>query len=194
MTKIEKLLIHSNNVYTTQDLAVIWEISDKTKLWNIIRHYLRVNKLTRIHKGIYALTPTTSVKPYTSFELGQKLITPSYISFYTALAKHGIISQYYENIHLAALISKSLQIDNQTFVYHKIKNSVFYDPTGIKDQTTYQIADPERAICDSLYLFPNLAFDNLDSIDTQKLSQIATIYHNKRLIQSVKKLIKITQK
>lgn len=194
MTKIEKLLIHPNSVHTTQDLSVIWNITNKKDLWNVIRYYLRTKKLTRIHKGIYAKLPTTSLKPYTSFELGQKLITPSYISFYTALAKHGIISQYYESIHLAALISKSLQVDNQTFVYHKIKDSVFYDPTGIEDQTIYQMAGPERAICDSLYLFPNLAFDNLDSIDTQKLSQIATIYHNKRLIQSVKKLIKTIQK
>ena len=56
------------------------------------------------------------------------------------------------------------------------------------------MAGPERAICDSLYLFPNLAFDNLNSVNTQKLSQIATIYHNKRLIQSVKKLIKTIHK
>ena len=194
MTKIEKLLIHPNNIYTSQDLSVIWNITNKKDLWNVIRYYLRTQKLTRIHKGIYTKLPTTSLKPYISFELGQKLITPSYVSFYTALAKHGLISQYYESIHLAALISKSLQVDNQTFVYHKIKDSVFYDSTGIEDQTIYQMAGPERAICDSLYLFPNLAFDNLNSVNTQKLSQIATIYHNKRLVQSIKKLIKTIQK
>ena len=77
MTKIEKLLIHPNSVHTTQDLSVIWNITNKKDLWNVIRYYLRTKKLTRIHKGIYAKLPTTSLKPYTSFELGQKLITPS---------------------------------------------------------------------------------------------------------------------
>jgi len=190
MTKIEKLLIHPNNIFTSQDLAVIWNITNKTKLWGVIRHYLRTQKLTRIHKGVYAKSATASVKPHTSFELGQKLITPSYISFYSALASHGIIFQFHESVHSAALVSKIIKVNRKNFVYHKIKDSVFYNSTGIEDKITYKIASPERAVCDSLYLFPNLAFDNLDSVNPEKLLQTSATYHNQRLIQSIKKLIK----
>lgn len=194
MTKIEKLLIHPHNIFTVQDLSIIWNISNKPRLWNAIRHYLRVGKLLRVHKGVYAKTSSTSLEPYTSFELGQKLLTPSYISFYTALANHGIIFQFHQGIHLAALVSKTIKVNKDTFIYHKIKDAIFYDSTGIKDNQTHKIAEPERAICDSLYLFPNLSFDNLDFLDPEKLLQVSAIYHNHRLAQSIKKLIKIINK
>ncbi len=183
MTKIEKLLVLPQKIFSVQDLSVIWEIKDQVQLWNQIRYYLRTKKLIRLHKGVY------SVGKYDEYELAQKLIVPSYISVYTALARHGIIFQYYQTIHSMALISKNIHVDNQGYTYHKLKDDIFYDSTGIEKTETYQLAGPERAICDTLYLYPHLGFDNLRGIDPEKLHQVALIYKNQRLIKEIDKYI-----
>lgn len=188
MTKIEKLLKSTLNVFTVQDLATIWQMDDKKKLWNNIRYYLRVGKLIRVHRGVYVKGE------YTSFEVAQKLVTPSYISFYTALARHGVIFQLYTSIHCMALISKNLSTERGKFIYHKLKEKVFFDSSGIEDMGNYHMAGPERAICDSLYLVPGLGFDSLEKIDFSFLRKISKIYHNQRLEAEVKKIITLETK
>jgi len=183
MTKIEKLLQSSMRVFTVQDLASFWAISDKKRLWNNIRYYLRIGKLGHVHKGIY------TIGKYSSLDLAQKLITPSYISFYTALAKYGIIFQQYETIHSMAEVSKTILIKNKKFTYHQLKKNVFFDSLGIVNKETYQIAGPERAVCDSLYLVPSLGFDNMDAVNPEKLLNMAIIYNNKQLVKRVNKLL-----
>lgn len=185
MTKIEKLLLSPQNIFTVQDLALLWEIADQKKLWSIIRYYLRIKRLLRIHKGLY------SIRPYTSFEVAQKLITPSYVSFYSALSACGIIFQHYEMVYSMALISKEITIKSETYKYHQLKQQVFFDPLGIEDKNTYKIAGPERAMCDSLYLVPGLAFDNLRGVNVDLLSTIAQIYDNARLEKEVAKIIHV---
>lgn len=185
MTKIEKLLLSGQNIFTVQDLATLWQISDKVQLWNTIRYYLRSNKLNRIHKGLYA------VRNYDSYEVAYKLVIPSYISFYTALGFHGITFQSYETTHSMSLISKKIKIKSRDFNFHRIKEEIFFDPTGIDEVKSdngfvkYKIADKERAICDSLYLLPNLAFDNLSGVNFDKLLSTAKIYKNKKLEKTV---------
>ena len=183
MTKMEIILTSNQHVFTTQDLALFWNLGDKKTLWNNIRYYLRTGKLIRLHKGVYA------TGEYSSYELCQKLITPSYISFYTALSSHGVISQYYDTIHAMALVSKQITTKKQKFQYHKLKEIVFYNPLGITNNTTFRIASPERAVCDSLYLIPSLGFDKLGFIDPIKLKKISQIYQNKKLEERVAKLI-----
>ena len=73
-------------------------------------------------------------------------------------------------------------------MYKTIKPEISLDPTGINYRQGYAIASPERALCDRLYLTPNHYFDNLRSIDWEKLEEIATIYDNKRLLLDVKHL------
>lgn len=187
MTKVEKLLTSSQNIFTTQDLATIWGISEKKSLYDSIKYYLRKGSLKRIHKGIY------SIKKFTSFEVSQKIITPSYISFYTALAFHGISFQLDTSIHSMALKSKKLSVNNEQYVYHKLKDAVFFDSLGVKDMTTHYIAGPERAVCDSLYLVPELAFDNLKMIDFNLLRKTSKIYGSSRLELEVEKIVTVKE-
>ncbi|MFH2022071.1 MAG: hypothetical protein ABIJ33_02200 [Patescibacteria group bacterium] len=185
LNKIEKLLASSQNVFTTQDLAVIWGVTNAVSLHANIQYYVGLGKIKRIHKGIYV------VREYTSFEFAQKIVTPSYISFYSALVAHGIVFQLYTSIHSASLISKKINISQEKFVYHKLKEQVFSDSIGIENMSTYLIAGPERAICDSLYLYSGLAFDNLRMIDFDVLRKISKIYHNQRLEQKIESIIRL---
>jgi len=185
MDKIEKLLVLHKNVFTTQDLSVIWGISEKTKLWEVIKYYLRKKKLYKIYRGIYSLD-----KKYLEFELAQKLKPFSYISLHTALSIHGINFQYYSSIHSVSMISKKYMVAGIEYSYHQIKDFIFYNKLGLIDKKTYILACKERAICDSLYIWPRMNMDHLEAVDEEKLYQIALIYKNKRLLNDIQRLIK----
>lgn len=185
LKKIELLIASKQSVFTTQDLGLVWQIPGKRKLFEIIKYYLRSKRLQSIYKGLYVIPEVRTPSPN---EIAQKLVPLSYISLSTALAFHGINFQYDSAIHAASLTSRRYKINDQVYVYHKIKDVVFFDQAGLENRTTHTIASPERAVCDTLYFFPDWSFDNLDKINKNKLLELSVIYLNKKLEQRVKKL------
>ena len=185
MDKIEKLLVLNKNVFSTQDLSIIWGISVKKKLWEIIKYYVRKNKLYRIYRGIYSLD-----KKYSQFELAQKIQPISYISLHTALSIHGINFQYYSTFYSISLVSKKYLIADIEYSYHQVKDYIFYNKRGIVNKGLYFIANKQRAICDTLYMWPNMTFDHVDPLDTDTLLEIAKMYKNKRLVHDIALFIK----
>ncbi len=185
-TRIEKLISSGKNVFSINDIAVIWEITDRRKLIEIIKHYIRNKRLFSAHKGIY-----TYDEKYDTYDLAQKLVPLSYISLYTALQNHGICFQHYSSIFCVAMKSRIYEINNQTYIYKQIKGSILFNSVGLINNGKYTIADKERTICDSIYFFPGIYFDNLRNIDTEKLKNISNIYSNLRVEKEVKKLMDI---
>jgi predicted transcriptional regulator of viral defense system len=183
ISRIEQLALSGKKVFTTEDLAVIWQIPQRRKLIESIKYYLREKRLTSIHKGVYAYG-----EDYTPLDIAQKLVPLSYISLYTTSQMHGLTFQYYETIYCMSLKSKKYTIKGQKYVYRKLKEPVFYNQTGLVDSGRYFIADKERTITDCLYVFPGFAFDNLQGVDTEKLLKLSRIYNNKRLEREVKKI------
>jgi predicted transcriptional regulator of viral defense system len=185
MTKREKLIKADKNILTIQDLSVIWNIENRKKLLEVIKYYIRKGRLKGIRRGVYSLSDD-----YDHFELAQKIIPLSYLSFYTALAYHGIIFQFYKTIHSMALNTKNIEIRDQNFFYHKIKSEIFFNSLGIEKKERYMIASPERAVCDTLYLKPHIYFDNILKLNIKNLFTVSEIYKNKRLEADIKNLIK----
>lgn len=185
MTKIEKLLLSKRAVFSVNDLAVLWNMSERKKLWESIKYYLRIGKLIRVYSGTYILN-----QDYSELELAVKLFSPAYISFHTALGIYGINFQHYQSVHAMALASKKIKIDNQVFVYHQLQDDIFFNEVGIIKESSYRLASPERAICDSLYLIPSMTFDVLDQVDPHKLLEVVKIYQNQALAKRVSELIK----
>lgn len=185
MTKIEKLRTTRNTVFSVDDLAIYWQISERTKLWSLIRYYLRTQRLTRIHSGIYAFDHN-----YSNLELATKLLPPAYISFHTALGIYGINFQQHQTIHAMALASKKIRVDNQQYSFHQIKDHILFNEMGVYQAEQYRIATAERAICDSLYLEPGLTFDNLENVDLAEIQVVAGLYNNKSLEKRVARLAK----
>lgn len=185
ITNIEKLVSSGKKVFTIEDLAVMWQISERRRLIERIKYYLREKRLIHISKGVYAYGTD-----YTPMDVAQKLVPMSYTSLYTTSQMHGLTFQYYETIYSIALTSKTYTIDNKNYIYHKVKETIFYSQVGLVNNGRYTIADKERTICDCLYVFPGFHFDNLLGLDTRKLSELSKLYGNKRLERDVKKLIK----
>ena len=184
MTKYDLLVKSGKKLFNVDDLVAIWSETDRRDALESIKGYVNRGKVFSLYKGIYSLE-----EDYNTLQLGQKLFTPSYISYYSALTIHGIIFQKYQDTHLFAETSKKILIDSNNYIYHKVKIDILLNRTGLVINNHYTIASKERAICDSLYINKGIAFDNLRDIDIDKLSSISKIYKNKRLERDVKKLI-----
>ena len=185
INNIERIAQSGKHIFTTADLGVLWSIPDRRRLIELIKYYLRTSRLTLLTKGVYAYGTD-----YDQLEIAQKLVPLSYISLYTACQVHGLTFQHYETIFAIAPISRTYNLPFGSFEYHRVKDSIFFNPHGLTQTQHYTIASPERTVADCLYLYPNFAFDNLRSLDHAKLASIASIYDNHSLTKRINLLIR----
>ena len=184
------LMRSKNTIFTTKDVALLWGETNVTFVTKKLYRYIKAGKLYSVRKGIYAKGAT-----YEKYELATKICTPSYISFETVLAKAGVVFQFYNQIFVASYLTRELVIDNQVYSLKKIRDSLLINKTGIDVKENYFIASPERALLDVLYLNKEYYFDNLNSINWNKVEEILPIYGgNKRMQAKIKKLRLATQK
>lgn len=184
MKHIDKIIDSWKTVFTYEDLKIILWIENKESIKSLLARLKKNNILKNIYKWIYVLNN------YSELELASKLKKNSYISLETVLQKNWIVFQDYSGLIFSVnddTIEKKLW--DFTYKYNKIKDSILHNPTWIINKKNYQIASSERAICDRIYLSKNYFFDDLESIDKEKLLEISQIY-NKRVILEVKKLLK----
>lgn len=173
-----------NSVFTTREIALILNETNKDALKSKINYYIKKGVLQAVRRGIY-------VKPnYNKFELATKIYTPSYISLETVLQKESVIFQYYKTIFVVSYLSRCLEVKDQKIQFRKIKNEILLNPAGIIKTKTYSIASKERAFLDALYLYKDYHFDNLDVLDQKELFTIVPIYQSKALLQLLKKYFK----
>jgi predicted transcriptional regulator of viral defense system len=192
MNKILELSKTDKEIFSTQDLAVIWNQQDKRKLYEIIKYYLRTNQLHQITRGIYSIEKLNE-KDITenislAFKIAQKISPNSYISLYTALKYHGLIFQYYESIYSIGERNVEREVFNKKFIYKSIKDDIFRNERAIISKNGYRIASKERAVCDTLYLIPNVGIDDIEALNKKEVEEISKIYRNKSLDKRLKLL------
>ncbi|MEG1573442.1 MAG: hypothetical protein RR328_07845, partial [Bacteroidales bacterium] len=134
-------------------------------------------------KGIYAKSN------YNPEELACSLYTPSYISLEYVLQKAGVVFQYDERITTVSYLSRSIEIEGQTYAYRKIKGEILVITDGIIRNSNINIATPERAFLDLIYLNKEYYFDNLNPLDKELINKLLPIYNSKTLTARVKKLL-----
>jgi predicted transcriptional regulator of viral defense system len=102
--------------------------------------------LSRASKGLY-LNP---YNPPTQEELAMVLKSPAYISMESALARQGILSQSPFTLTLVTTASTGTVDAMKTrFEYHHLQSAWF---TGYRRHDAYDMAEPEKALCDLVYL------------------------------------------
>lgn len=172
------------SVFTMQGIAMTYgQELERNTIKNKMIGYVKKGELINPRKGIYA-------KPgYDEKELACLLYTPSYISLEYVLQRAGIIFQYSDEITSVGNLSRSVEIDGKVYKYRKIKSEILIDTAGIICEGNVNIASPERAVLDTLYLNSNYYFDNPTSLDKQKVYSLLPIYNSKTLEQRVKKIL-----
>ena len=173
----------ARTVFSLNDIAMLIGESDFKKLNERLNYYVRKGKLLRPRKGVY-------VKPnYNPEELVCLLYTPSYISLEYVLQKAGVVFQYDERITAVSYLSRSIDIEGRTCAYRKIKGEILIVTQGISQIGNVNIATPERAFLDILYLNATYYFDNLNPLDKNLITKLLPIYNSKTLTARVKKLL-----
>ncbi|MFA6519034.1 MAG: hypothetical protein WCV93_05310 [Candidatus Shapirobacteria bacterium] len=172
-------------VLTINDISLIWGDSNSKAIKSRLSYYVKNEDLIRIRRGIYAKN-----QQYNKLELATRIFTPSYISFETVLAKEGVVFQYQTKIQLASYLTRKLEVDGEIYSYKKLKNLIVTNSVGVENINETSIASKERAFLDILYTNKNYHFDNLRSLDWDKVMTILPIYNNKRMANVVAKLFK----
>lgn len=177
------LLATERTVWDIHSLQHIVWINNVQVVRNLVTRWQKAWLIKRIARWIRGL-PNWKIQ-----ELSSSLMHGSYISCETVLWKHGIIFQTYDTTTTCiAKQSKTYTLWNNTILYRKIKDTVLTNPLGIVHYPWRSEAQPERALCDMVYLFPSIGFDNLHWINRNLVWEIAQIYHNKRVLLSCKQL------
>jgi predicted transcriptional regulator of viral defense system len=179
------LLRSNKTVFTSKDIALLWQDPGSSAARVRINYYVKKGSLYHIRKGLYAKN-----KDYSKLELATRILTPAYVSFETVLAKEGLIFQIYDPVFIASYTTREISIEGQTYSYKKIKFSVLINPIGIENNNETSIATKERAFLDTLYINNDYHFDNLRSLDWNRVFEILPLYDNKRMTKKVYQLHK----
>ena len=179
---LDVLLRSSRTIFSTKDVALLRGEEREDTVSIRLNKYVRSGKMIRVRRGLYAKD-----KNYDKFELATKIYTPSYISFETVLANAGVIFQFYGQIFVASYVTRDVIVDDKTYAYKRIRDSILTNHTGVEAKNNYHVASPERAFLDVVYSNKDYHFDNLSPLDWDKVFEILSIYENKSMERKVKK-------
>jgi predicted transcriptional regulator of viral defense system len=180
---VEKIISLKKDFFSIHDLRILFP-EEKNHLNISVKRLIDSQVIVSIKRGLYILRNQ-------SIEL-EKLATvlyyPSYISFEYALSKYGIINQGSFDLSLATTRhSKKTKLLNTLCQYHKLKEKFFF---GFNLQNGIYLAEPEKAILDTIYLVSlgikqiNYHSLYLKEINKSKLQRYAKIF-GKRVIRMI---------
>jgi hypothetical protein len=167
---MSELLQSDRKLFHTNDLAILWGITNKHNLYITITRYIAKGVLFPIYKGLYSTVPTSSLDP---LELGTAIIHRyTYLTTESVLAQGGIISQTVYDYTFVADRPKRISAGGWSFRFRRLKDDYLYHPAGVASQNGTFIASTERAVADMLYFNPKYHFDVPESIDFDKVRLI----------------------
>lgn len=171
-----------DTVFSTYGTALLLGEEKVGMISKRLNHYIRDGRLLNPRRGFYAK------KGYNPEELACMIFTPSYLSLEYVLQKAGIVFQYDSRYTSVSYLSRIVEADGREFCYRRIKGEILADTRGIISNGNINIATPERAFLDVMYLNADYYFDNLRGLDYKKVAGLLPIYRNKRMMERVKRL------
>ena len=181
MTLIRNLSTYrgKQTVFTLPEISSLLCQDDEQKLYSALKYAIKSKNLFRVSRGIYVFNHS-----YNRQEFANKYRSPSYISLYTILQEAAIIFQPYSSIHAVSNRSEKVMMEEQQYIYRKIKDEFLLNPLGIFLKDGVIKACPERAICDKIYLDGDEYFDNLRQINWNLAKTINhKVYQNHPVIR-----------
>jgi len=179
---LEVLLRSPKTIFSSKDVALMWGEEKEDIIKNRLNKYVKSGKLFKVRRGLFAKD-----KNYNRYELATRINTPSYISFETVLGSAGMTFQYYGNIFVASYLNREMEVNGQKITFIRMKDYVLSNTIGIEHINGYARATKERAFLDRMYVNKDYYFDNLNTLDWNKVLETLSIYHNKSMEKKVKK-------
>lgn len=180
-------MVITNNI-AKQNLM---EYSNKN---NKISRDIRDGKLFKVITGLYETDRNTP-----GYLLAGSIYGPSYISFEYALSFYGLIPERVTTITCATFDKKKKKqydTDFGIFTYRDVPVLAYPEEIILKEENnySYQIATPEKALCDKLYtlaplnnysnlenmLFNDLRIDEelFNKLNIDKIIKLSNLYHS----------------
>lgn len=178
-------------ILTFDSLAL--QFKDYTDVKGKIRREVQSGRLTQITRGLYETDARADGK-----YLAGAIYGPSYLSFDYVLSMCSLIPEAIFRTYTSATFrkSKAKQYDNAfgIFTYRDVPAAVYHFGVEIREENgySYQIATPEKALCDKLYtispvgsvkamralLFEDLRVDENDfwQLNLNDIKQLAPLY------------------
>lgn len=171
------------------------EYKDYSDVYNKIKRLVNEGKLFQVTRGLYETNEKVS-----GFLLAQYIYGPSYLSFEFALSYYNLIPERVYDYTCATFKKKKSKVYNNYFGTYTYKDTYYIAyPYGINsvmyDNYCYLIASKEKAICDMLYIKPQvnsitslkkLLFEDLridinefSKLNQDELIKISKLYINK---------------
>lgn len=169
---------------------------------NFVR-WTKKGLLIRLRQGYYTF-PEYKGKPDFVMYLANRIYRPSYVSLHTALAFYGMIPEAVIQVtSVTSLKTAGFKNDLGEYVYKSVQQELMfgYDLKPVAGDLTLQLARPEKALIDLLYLYPfynsgqalsDLRLDEdflQGDLDLRLLQNYALKYNNKSLETRIQLLI-----
>lgn len=190
-------------IYSFDELALRFD--NYTDVKGKIRREIKSEKLIPITRGLYETDANISGK-----YLAGSIFGPSYLSFDYALAEYSLIPEAV-HVHTSATFKKRKTKVYQNhfgiFTYRDVPSNAYHSGIVLHcdENYSYQIATPEKALCDKLYsispiknlreletlLFDDLRIDEIEfkKLNMENLSELSVLYRTTNL-NLLKKLIR----
>ncbi len=170
MYRIDTLLKSDQKLFHTQDLALLWHMSNKNTLYTTIKRYIDKGILIPIHKGFYSTIPLKLIDPV---RLGIGYLHAfGYLSCESVLAEHGFLFQHSHYLTLISNRSTKFQIAGKSYLVRKLADRYLLNPTGILVRNGIYQATSERAIADMMYFNSHFHFDLRERVPWKKVKKI----------------------
>lgn len=199
------MVLKGENMVITNSIAK-HKLSEYSNKNNKISRDIRDGKLFKITRGLYETDKNTP-----GYLLAGSIYGPSYISFEYALSFYGLIPERVTTITCATFDKKKkkqYKTPFGTFTYRDVPVSAYPEEILLKqeDNYTYQIATPEKALCDKLYtlkplknytnlenmLFNDLRIDmeEFNKLNVDTIDKLSKLYHSTNVFLLAKYMIK----
>ncbi|HPT08694.1 MAG TPA: hypothetical protein PLE28_03300 [bacterium] len=137
--------------------------------------------------------------------IANKLLEPSYLSLEYALRYYNLIPEIvYSITSITTRKTKIISTEISNFQYRSIKENLFFAYKIIKiNETSFKMAEPEKALLDFLYLRSDIKNENdieelrlnkevfKEIINQEKLKQYTEVFNSKTLSAKIVKINKI---
>ena len=171
-------------VFKLRDIAMLTGARNADNLKALVNYYVSKGVIKNVRKGLYVKDS------YSMEELACRVYSPSYVSLETALSKAGVIFQYSSAVTAVSYLTRTIAVDGVEIVYRKIKDTVLVEDTGIEREGNVNVAIPERAFLDRLYLSKNYHFDNIRPLDRDIVEELLEIYQCAALTKRARRIFK----
>jgi len=187
--------------FETKELRLILGINFTSTTLVNLKNWIKKGYLVMLRRGLYVISETT--KNIDLMIFSTKIYPPSYISLEMALHFYGIIPEaVFTATSITTRKTKFFKTPLGNFSYQKIKRGAFGGfETKTQNGISYNLALPEKALVDFLYLnrnilegkkeqFESYRFNEEFKFDVKKMLSFAQAFQNKKVLFLTQNFIK----